>query len=201
MTPASGPSRANPRGADLCLPPSGLLAGIFARVDRERGVHAAPANEVVLSASRFERAVTAADSAVLNPVGVNCLRAITGRGLRVWGARTTSLDPEWRYVNVRRYVLFLQRSLDQGLKWAVFEPNDEPLWARVRLAIGNFLLGEWRRGALRGAKAEEAFVVRCDRSTMTQNDLAAGRIIATVGVALMKPAEFVVIRWIQKAAQ
>lgn len=191
---SDGPSRANPTGSDLCLPPTGFVAGVYARVDRERGLHKAPANEALRSATGFERALSAQDHSVLTPVGVNCLRSFAGRGHLVWGARTTSLDPEWRYVNVRRFFLHVRHSLERGLEWVVFEPNGEPLWARVRLAVANFLAGAWRSGALVGTKQDQAFFVRCDRSTMTEADLSSGRLVVQVGLAMTKPAEFLVFR-------
>ena len=178
----------------LNLPPSGFICGIYARTDRERGVFKAPANEVVRSAVGFERAIDQADEEMLNPAAVNCLRHFEGRGNLVWGARTASSDPEWKYVNVRRYFIYLEQSIDLGTQWAVFEPNGEPLWAKVSGTITNFLYQEWTRGALLGQKPEEAFFVRCDRSTMTQNDLDNGRLICLIGVAPIKPAEFVILR-------
>ncbi len=196
---AEGPTRANPTGAELCLPPSGFLAGIYARVDRERGVHKAPANEVIRSAFRFEAPITSSEQEILNPEGVNCLRSRPRKGLVVWGARTTSSDPEWKYVNVRRYFLYLRQSLESGTAWVVFEPNNEPLWASVRSSVDGFLHQEWRRGALMGAKPEEAYFVKCDRSTMTAVDLAAGRLRVMVGVALIRPAEFMVFQIEQRA--
>ncbi len=178
----------------LNLPPSGFICGIYARTDAERGVFKAPANEVVRSAVGFERMITTADQEMLNPSGVNCLRYFEGRGYRVWGARTASSDSEWKYVNVRRYFIYLEQSIDRGTQWAVFEPNDEPLWANVRDTITHFLHREWMRGALPGAKPEEAFFVRCDRSTMTQDDLDNGRLVCLIGVAAVRPAEFVIFR-------
>ncbi|MBC8008532.1 MAG: phage tail sheath family protein [Burkholderiales bacterium] len=186
--------------AELLLPPSGFVCGIYARSDTERGVHKAPANEIVRSAVRFERLVTTGEQEVLNPLGINCLRFFSGRGNRVWGARTTSSDPEWKYVNVRRYFLYLEQSIDRGTQWAVFEPNGERLWANVRDTITSFLHNEWVNGALLGDKPEQAFFVKCDRTTMTQNDLDNGRLICLVGVAAIKPAEFVVFRIGQKTA-
>lgn len=186
--------------ADIALPPSAFVCGIYVRTDVERGVHKAPANEVVRSALRLERAISAAEQNILNPLGVNCLRFFTGKGNLVWGARTLSSDSEWKYINLRRYFAYLERSIDEGTRWAVFEPNDEPLWARVRDSVSNFLLGEWRNGALQGAKAEQAYFVKCDRTTMTQNDLDNGRLICLVGAAPMKPAEFVIFRIGQKTA-
>jgi uncharacterized protein len=186
--------------AELTLPPSGFVAGIYARNDIERGVHKAPANEVVRSALRFERLVNNGEQEVLNPLGVNCLRYFAGRGHRVWGARTTSSDPEWKYVNVRRYFNYLEHSIDRGTQWAVFEPNGERLWANVRETVTAFLYNEWVNGALLGEKPEQAFFVRCDRSTMTQNDLDNGRLVCLIGVAVIKPAEFVIFRIGQKTA-
>jgi phage tail sheath protein FI len=183
----------NPRAVEL-LPPSGFMAGIYARSDVERGVHKAPANEVVRGALGFEFCLTQGHQEVLNPEGINALRFFEGRGNRAWGARTLSSDPEWKYINVRRLFIFLEHSLDRGLKWVVFEPNNEKLWARVRLTITAFLTEVWRTGALLGSKPEEAFFVKCDRTTMTQSDLDNGRLVCLVGVAPTKPAEFVIIR-------
>ncbi|HEU4621376.1 MAG TPA: phage tail sheath C-terminal domain-containing protein, partial [Burkholderiaceae bacterium] len=151
-------------------------------------------------ALRFEPNVNFGQQELLNPIGVNCLRALPGRGLRVWGARTISSDPEWKYVNVRRYFNYLEASIDRGTQWAVFEPNGDLLWANVRGTIGDFLFNEWKSGALLGTKPEEAFFVRCDRTTMTQNDLDNGRLICLIGVAVVKPAEFVIFRIGQKTA-
>jgi phage tail sheath protein FI len=185
---------------EIALPPSGFLCGIYARNDIERGVHKAPANEVVRGALRFEREVSFGEQEMLNPLGVNCLRFFPGRGYRVWGARTASSDPEWKYVNIRRYFNYLEASIDRSTQWAVFEPNGERLWANIRETIASFLYNEWRNGALLGAKAEDAYFVRCDRSTMTQNDLDNGRLVCLIGVAALKPAEFVIFRIGQKTA-
>jgi len=141
---------------------------------------------------------------VLNPEGVNCFRFFEGRGMRLWGARTISSDPEWKYVNVRRYFAYLERSIDRGTQWAVFEPNGEQLWANVRRTIEDFLLNEWTNGALLGDKPEKAYFVKCDRSTMTQNDLDNGRLVCLIGVAPLRPAEFVIFRigqWTADAKQ
>lgn len=181
-------------------PPSGHICGIYARTDIERGVHKAPANEVIRLATGFEKRINNKKQALLNPEGINCLRKIRGRGFRVWGARTISSDSEWRYINVRRYFAYLERSIDVGTQWAVFESNGEALWSNVRGSIESFLFNEWSSGALLGAKPEEAFFVRCDRTTMTQNDLDVGRMICLVGVAPLKPAEFVIFRIGQKTA-
>ncbi len=185
---------------EIPLPPSGFVTGIYARNDVSRGVHKAPANEVVRSALRFEIDVNFAQQELLNPLGVNCLRLLSGRGYRVWGARLISSDPEWKYVSDRRYFNYLEASIDRGTQWAVFEPNGERLWANIRQTISDFLYNEWRNGALLGSTTEEAYFVRCDRSTMTQNDLDNGRLICLIGVAVIKPAEFVVFRIGQKTA-
>ena len=185
---------------EIALPPSGFVCGVYARNDSERGVHKAPANEVVRGALRFQSDVNFAQQEALNPLGINCLRLLPGRGLRVWGARLISSDPEWKYVSDRRYFNYLEASIDRGTQWAVFEPNGEALWANVRQTISDFLLAEWRNGAMLGTTPEQAFFVRCDRSTMTQNDLDNGRLICLIGVAIVKPAEFVIFRIGQKTA-
>lgn len=185
---------------EVKLPPSGFVCGIYARSDIERGVFKAPANEVVRGALRFERLVSTGEQELLNPLGINCLRLFPGRGNRVWGARTISSDPEWKYVNVRRYFNYLEHSLDNGTQRAVFEPNGEKLWANVRDTVASFLYNEWVNGALLGDKPELAFFVRCDRGTMTQNDLDNGRLICLIGVAVIKPAEFVIFPIGQKTA-
>lgn len=185
---------------EIALPPSGFVAGIYARNDVQRGVHKAPANEVVTGALRFESDINFAQQELLNPLGVNCLRYLSGRGYRLWGARLASSDPEWKYVSDRRYFNYLEASIDRGTQWAVFEPNGERLWANVRQTIADFLYNEWRNGALLGSTVEEAFFVRCDRSTMTQNDLDNGRLVCLIGVAIVKPAEFVIFRIGQKTA-
>jgi uncharacterized protein len=185
---------------EIALPPSGFVTGIYARNDIQRGVYKAPANEVVTGALRFESDVNFAQQELLNPLGVNCLRYLSGRGYRVWGARLVSSDPEWKYVSDRRYFNYLEASIDRGTQWAVFEPNGERLWANVRQTISDFLYNEWRNGALLGSTVEQAFFVRCDRSTMTQNDLDNGRLVCLIGVALIKPAEFVIFRIGQKTA-
>jgi phage tail sheath protein FI len=149
---------------------------------------------VVTSAIEMEVLLNETQQKVLNPEGINCLRAFEGRGVRVWGARTISSDPEWKYVSVRRYCAYLEHSIDRGTQWVVFEPNGEALWAAVRRSIEDFLLTEWRNGALMGDKPENALFIRCDRSTMTQNDLDNGRLICLIGVALLRPAEFVIVR-------
>ena len=179
---------------EINLPPSGFVAGIYARNDVNRAVYKAPANEVVNLAIGFEMLLNKSQQDVLNPEGINCFRYFEGRGFRLWGARTASSDPEWKYVNLRRYFAYLERSIDKGTQWAVFEPNGSQLWANVRNTISDFLFNEWQTGALLGDKPDKAFFVRCDRSTMTQNDLDNGRLVCLVGVAPLRPAEFVIFR-------
>jgi uncharacterized protein len=184
-------------GTNIFVPPSGHLAGIWARNDESRGVHKAPANEVIRGAVALQTQLTKAEHDLLNPIGVNCLRAFPGRGLRVWGARTLSSDPAWRYLNVRRLFNYLEESILGGTQWVVFEPNDDALWARIRRTIGAFLVMEWRKGALFGLTPDEAFYVKCDRSTNPAESIDAGQVICEVGVAPVKPAEFVIFRLAQ----
>lgn len=187
-------------GREVVLPPSGFLCGIYARNDVERGTHRAPANEVVRGALRFERNINKGEHEVLNAEDINCLRFFEGRGMRVWGARTIGSDPEWKYVNQRRYFNYLQASLERGTQWANFEAHTESLWTQIRSSITDFLYNEWRNGALVGSKPEQSFFVKCDRSTMTQDDIHNGRLVCQVGVAFIKPAEFVIFRVVQKTA-
>lgn len=178
------------------VPPSGHMVGIYARTDNERGVHKAPANTVIRGILGFEERINKGEQDILNPANINVLRDFTSdrRGLRVWGARCLTSDDEWKYINVRRLFLYVEESIDEGIQWVVFEPNDERLWARVIQSIANFLTRVWRDGALMGRKAEEAFYVRCDRTTMTQDDIDNGRLIVEIGIAPVKPAEFVIVR-------
>ena len=193
---------ADPTGArrEITLPPAGFIAGIFARTDVERGVHKAPANEVVRGALRFQQEINTFEQELLNPKGINCLCSFAGRGHRVWGARTLSSDPEWKYINVRRFVLYLERSIEKSTQWAVFEPNGEALWVNICSTVEDFLFKEWRTGSLLGATPKEGSFVRCDRSTMTQNDLDNGRLVCLVGVAPLRPAEFLIFRIAQNTA-
>lgn len=179
---------------DVKMPPSGFVAGIYARNDIEAGVHKAPANEVVRLATGFEILLNKAQQDVLNPEGVNCFRFFEGRGYRLWGARTITSDPEWKYVNLRRYFAYLERSIDKGTQWAVFENNNTPLWDNIRQTVHDFLYNEWKNDHLMGETYKEAFFVRCDRSTMTQNDIDNGRLVCLIGVAPVRPAEFVIFR-------
>ena len=186
--------------AEVSIPSSGHVCGIYARNDTERGVHKAPANEVVRGIVRFESSINFAQQEVLNPQGVNAFRVFPGRGNRLWGARIATSDQEWKYVNIRRFFNYLEASIDRGTQWAVFEPNGEALWADIRQSVSDFLYNEWRNGALLGTSPKEAYFVRCDRSTMTQSDLDNGRLICEIGVAVVKPAEFVIFRIGQKTA-
>lgn len=181
-------------GMRTLTPPGGHVLGIYARSDIERGVFKAPSNEVVRGAIDVEFNVTEAMQDVLNPKGVNVIRRFPGRGIRVWAARTMASDAEWKYINVRRLFIFLERSIDEGTQWAVFEPNNDRLWGRVTDAIRQFLRAQWRAGALQGQKEQDAFFIRCDRTTMTQDDIDNGRLICLVGVATIRPAEFVIFR-------
>ena len=148
----------------------------------------------MIGASGFEYRLARSEQETLNTACVNSLRSFAGRGFIVWGARTLGSDPEWKYVNVRRLLIYLEHSIERGTRWAVFEPNGETLWEGVRRGVENFLFNEWRNGALQGRKAEESFFVRCARTTMTQNDLDNGRLVCLIGVAPVKPAEFVIFR-------
>lgn len=181
-------------GRTRLIPPCGHIAGIYARTDTERGVHKAPANEVVRGALGLEVQVTKGEQDGLNPIGVNCLRAFPGRGIRVWGARTLSSDPSWRYINVRRLFSMVEESIERGTQWVVFEPNDANLWARVRRDVSAFLRLVWRSGALFGATPEQAFYVKCDEETNPPEVRDVGQLIIEVGLAPVKPAEFVIFR-------
>ncbi|WP_456434546.1 phage tail sheath family protein [Thermosulfuriphilus sp.] len=181
------------------VPPGGYVAGVYARSDTERGVHKAPANEPLRGAVDLEYLLSKGQQDILNPRGVNCLRAFPGRGIRVWGARTLSSDPVWKYINVRRLFIFIEKSVERAIQWVVFEPNSERLWARVRQSVSEFLIRVWKDGALMGTTPEEAFFVKCDRTTMTQDEIDNGRLIVVVGVAPVRPAEFVIFRIAQWA--
>ncbi|MFI5726204.1 phage tail sheath family protein [Streptomyces cyaneofuscatus] len=184
-------------GRNSLVPPSGHVAGVWARSDGERGVHKAPANEVIRGAVDLEIRLSKGEQDLLNPIGVNCVRAFPGRGIRIWGARTLSSDPAWRYLNVRRLFNYLEESILIGTQWVVFEPNDDRLWSSIRRNVTAFLTEEWRRGALFGRTAEEAFYVRCDRSNNPQESIDLGQVVCEIGVAPVKPAEFVVFRLAQ----
>ena len=194
---------------NILVPPTGHVAGIYARVDVNRGVFKAPANEVVQGMITTDLSVNdkplrflvdKGTQDILNPKGVNVIRDFRadGRDIRVWGARTMSSDPLWKYINVRRLFIFLEQSIDRGTQWVVFEPNYESTWAAVRLSITGFLRTVWRNGGLAGTTEDEAFFVKCDRTTMTQDDFDNGRLICVIGVAPVKPAEFVIFQIFQK---
>jgi phage tail sheath protein FI len=189
-------------GGRRLVSPTGHVAGVIARSDSVRGVPRAPASETVHGAVGLDFPVTDGARRVLTRRGVNCLRDLrrSGQGIVVWGSRAMSSDPTWRYVNVRRLVLFLEESIRQGTQWVVFERNDEDLWAGVRRVIEDFLMSVWRQGALAGCKPEEGFFVHCNRTTMTQDDLDNGRLVCLIGVAPLEPAEFVVFRITRKTA-
>ena len=179
-------------------PPSGAMAGIYARVDNTRGVWKAPANEVVRNATGLSVHYNEAEQGKLNPKGINLIRSLPGMGIRVWGARTCSSDGNWKYINVRRLFIYLEESIKANTSWAVFEPNDENLWSRVSGTIRVFLTTLWRDGALTGSTSDEAFFVNVGKSTMTQDDILNGRLICVIGVAPVRPAEFVIFRITQK---
>ncbi|MGM1060501.1 phage tail sheath family protein [Saccharothrix sp. Mg75] len=184
-------------GRNSLVPPSGHVAGVWGRSDAERGVHKAPANEVIRGAVDLEVALSKSEQDLLNPVGVNCLRSFPGRGIRIWGARTLSSDPAWRYLNVRRLFNFLEESILIGTQWVVFEPNDDRLWAGIRRNITAFLTEQWRQGALFGRTPAEAFYVKCDRDNNPPESIDLGQVVCEIGVAPVKPAEFVVFRLAQ----
>jgi phage tail sheath protein FI len=177
------------------------VLGVYARTDAERGVFKAPANETLRGLVGLEFDVNDAMQGILNPRGVNVIRQFPGKGILVWGARTMTSDTIWKYVSVRRLLIFLERSIYEGTQWAVFEPNDKQLWANVTAAIRLFLRGQWRVGALIGATEDKAFFVKCDQTTMTQDDIDNGRLVCEVGVAPVRPAEFVIFRIFQHAAR
>jgi phage tail sheath protein FI len=185
---------ADMEGKPFMLPSSGHVAGIWARVDSERGVHKAPANEVVRGALGVEMQVTKGEQDLLNPMGVNCIRKFPGRGIRVWGARLLSSDPAWRYINVRRLFNYVEESIREGTQWVVFEPNDPFLWGRVTRDITAFLRTVWRSGALFGTTPEQSFYVKCDEELNPPEVRDQGQLIIEIGLAPVKPAEFVIFR-------
>lgn len=188
-------------GARKIVPPGGYVLGVFARTDVERGVFKAPANEIVRGALDLEYDINEQTQDVLNPRGVNAIRRFPGRGIRVWGARTVTSNALWKYVSVRRLFIFLERSIYEGTQWVVFEPNDDRLWARVVDTIRLFLRTQWRLGALFGRTEQEAFFITCDRTTMSQDDILNGRLICEIGIAPVRPAEFVIFRIFQNTAE
>jgi hypothetical protein len=181
-------------GKTMNLPPSGHLAGVWARTDNTRGVHKAPANETIAGCIGLEYQTNQMEQTLLNPVGINCIRAFPGRGIRIWGARTMSSDPEWRYLNVRRLFNFVRESIAGGTQWSVFEPNDQTLWMQLRRDSSAFLTRVYMTGALFGATAKDAFYVKCDAENNTRETIDAGQVIVEIGIAPTKPAEFVIFR-------
>lgn len=188
-------------GAKKLTPPGGHVLGVYARSDTERGVFKAPANEIVRGALSLEYDINDEMQDVLNPNGVNAIRSLPGRGIRVWGARTITSNSLWKYVSVRRLFIFLERSIYEGTQWVVFEPNNDQLWARVVDTIRLFLRSQWRLGALLGRTEQEGFFITCDRTTMSQDDILNGRLICEIGIAPVRPAEFVIFRIFQNTAE
>jgi uncharacterized protein len=184
-------------GRNIEIPPSGHMAGVWGRNDNTRGVHKAPANEVVRGAISLALNITKNEHDLLNPNGINCIRSFPGRGIRVWGARTLSSDPAWRYLNVRRLFNYLEKSILNGTDWVVFEPNDRMLWAKIRRTIASFLVMEWRKGALFGETPGDAYYVKCDDETNPAEGIDLGQVVCEIGVAPVKPAEFVIFRLAQ----
>ena len=186
---------------NISIPPSGSVMGIYARSDNTRGVHKAPANEVVRGCVGLDVQFDKGEQDILNPKGVNLIRAFPGQGIRVWGARTASSDGNWKYINVRRLFIFIEETIKANTDWAVFEPNDEVLWVRVQRTIEVFLTNLWRGGSLVGTSPDQAFFVNIGRATMSQDDIDNGRLICVIGVAPVKPAEFVIFRITQKTRE
>jgi hypothetical protein len=187
------------RAGKVFVPPSGHMAGIYARSDFQRGVHKAPANEPILGALRLSQQVTRAQQETLNSAGVNVIRTFATGGIRVWGARTLAVtDPEWRYINVRRLFNMIEESIAESTNWVVFEPNDQALWKAIRRDVGAFLTRVWRDGALLGTTPDEAFFVKCDAETNPQEVIDAGQVVTIIGLAPVKPAEFVIFKISQK---
>jgi uncharacterized protein len=176
------------------VPPSGHIVGLYNRTDSERGVHKAPANEVVRGAVALETNISRSEQDNLNPRGINCIRSFAGRGIRAWGGRTLSRDGAWRYINVRRLFIYVEASMDAGLQWVVFEPNDRTLWAKIRRDVTSFLRNVWGSGALFGATEDQAFYVKCDGELNSSDVRDMGQLIIEVGMSPVKPAEFVIFR-------
>jgi phage tail sheath protein FI len=183
----------DPDKGNIFVPPSGHIAGVYSRTDSERGVHKAPANEIVRGALALKYQVSKGEQDILNPKGINAIRFMNG-GIRIWGARTLSTDPSWRYINVRRLFIMVESSIERATQWVVFEPNDHRLWKRVQRTIASFLTLLWRNGALMGTSPEQAFYVKCDEETNPPEVIDAGQLICEIGMCPVKPAEFVVFR-------
>ena len=184
----------DPERGNVYIPPSGHVAGVYARTDNERGVHKAPANEIMRGALGLRYQVSRGEQDILNPRGINCIRLMQGNGIRIWGARTLSSDPSWRYINVRRLFIMVETSIERATQWVVFEPNDFRLWKRVTRTIASFLTLVWRQGALMGETPEKAFFVKCDEETNPPEVIDVGQLIVEIGLAPVKPAEFVIFR-------
>jgi phage tail sheath protein FI len=189
------------RDAKVFAPPSGGICGVYSRVDSVRGVYKAPANEIFRTALGLKYNLTDAEQELLNPKGINCIREFPGRGIRVWGARTVSSNPEWRYINVRRLFCMVEQAIQNGTNWVVFEPNTRDLWKKIMRNLTSFLLNIWKSGALFGDTPEEAFYVRCDDELNPPESIDAGYVVVEVGMAPAKPAEFVVFRVSQKTLE
>ena len=184
----------DPERGNVYIPPSGHVAGVYARTDNERGVHKAPANEIMRGALGLRYQISRGEQDILNPRGINCIRLMQGNGIRIWGARTLSSDPSWRYINVRRLFIMVETSIERATQWVVFEPNDFRLWKRVTRTIASFLTLVWRQGALMGETPEKAFFVKCDEETNPPEVIDVGQLIVEIGLAPVKPAEFVIFR-------
>jgi len=184
----------DPERGNVFIPPSGHCAGVYARTDTERGVHKAPANEIVRGALGLRYQISRGEQDILNPRGINCIRLMQGGGIRIWGARTLSSDPSWRYINVRRLFIMVETSIERATQWVVFEPNDFRLWKRVTRTITSFLTLIWRQGALMGETPEKSFYVKCDDETNPPEVIDVGQLIVEIGLAPVKPAEFVIFR-------
>lgn len=188
----------NPRnaGRPIAIPPSGHMMGVWARTDETRGIHKAPANEMPRGVVGLAYDCNFRQQELLNPIGINCIRAFPNRGIRIWGARTLAepSDTAWRYINVRRLISYVEKSIELGTQWVVFEPNDQDLWQRVKRVITNFLTDLWRAGALAGASPDQAFYVKCDAQLNPPESVMLGRLFVEVGVAPVRPAEFVIFR-------
>jgi hypothetical protein len=180
--------------SEVFVPPSGHIAGVWARTDETRGVWKAPANDTIRGVLDIERTITQNEQSLLNPIGINCIRPFGTRGIRIWGARTLASDSDWRYINVRRLFNMIESTILEGTQWAVFEPNDMTLWEGVKRTLNGFLRGLWSAGALFGATAEQAFYVKCDAETNPPESIDEGKLVVEVGIAPVKPAEFVVFR-------
>ncbi|WP_428262181.1 phage tail sheath C-terminal domain-containing protein [Haliangium sp.] len=189
----------DPDKGNIFVPPSGHIAGVYSRVDNERGVHKAPANEIVRGALGLKYNISKGEQDLLNPKGINAIRFMNG-AIRIWGARTLSTDPSWRYINVRRLFIMVESSIERATQWVVFEPNDHRLWKRVTRTIASFLTLLWRNGALMGTSPEQAFYVKCDEETNPPEVVDAGQLVVEIGLAPVKPAEFVIFRIGQMAS-